>query len=146
MILKIGHLTQSAEARSTRLERSVPGMIRSVIFVALVPLYDFIDVMTLSVIACESRQGKPSKLPTMRSDIICMCNNINYLNFVEFSDLIRIVYDGDALKTSDILPATTGDVQMGYEVVTDADSETDEELVTAQTKGDERSLGRAQHL
>uniref|UniRef100_M1DGN7 Polyprotein protein n=1 Tax=Solanum tuberosum TaxID=4113 RepID=M1DGN7_SOLTU len=58
MILKMGHLVQSANLRVTRLERDVPLMIEDVIIAALTPLKTSIDTLTTRVESFEESDAE----------------------------------------------------------------------------------------
>uniref|UniRef100_M1DIK5 Polyprotein protein n=1 Tax=Solanum tuberosum TaxID=4113 RepID=M1DIK5_SOLTU len=101
MILKMGHLAQSADVRATRLEREVPCMIEAVILDALTPLRASIDDLTARVTACESRQRESS----------------------ETADNV------DAPETSGIPLNTSRDIHQEETAVDESDAETDEEQI-----------------
>ncbi|KAG5584896.1 hypothetical protein H5410_045330 [Solanum commersonii] len=111
MILKIRQLAYSADVRTTRLERSIPGMIDSPILAALTPLKDSVDDLATRVTACESRQGETSES-------------------TDFTLLMLGIDDEDAPETSGIPPATIGDVQKGGTTYKESDAEIDEELIS----------------
>lgn len=126
----MGHFAQLAEARVTRVERLVPRMIESFKASTLAPFHASVDALTLRVKAFESRQRRPSRYQLWKPNIAGLHQDINYLKSVDFNDIIRMAYDGDAPRTSKIPPATTRmykwemqSPHMGY-------AETEEKLVT----------------
>uniref|UniRef100_M1DNC0 Polyprotein protein n=1 Tax=Solanum tuberosum TaxID=4113 RepID=M1DNC0_SOLTU len=119
MILKMGHLAQSGDVRSTRLERNVPLMIEAAILASLTPLQTFIDTLTMRVDACERRHEATFDVPTLKD---------------EAAD------DVDAPKTSGIPLDTIGDAHQDEPVVEKSDVKTDEEQIGVQEENIFRDL------
>lgn len=101
------------------------GDIESAIVVVLALLHASIDYMTLRIIACNIRQGRPSKLPAINGEIDNQCQDAEYLNSVNMNDSMRMDNDGDTLETSKFLqlPLRMYKWELQY-------AETDKELVT----------------
>lgn len=66
MILKMGHLAQSANVRDTLLKREVPFIIEVAIIVALTPACEFLFDLTAKVTTCESRKERPLRFQLLK--------------------------------------------------------------------------------
>lgn len=76
----MGHLAQSVDMHATQLERSILGMIKSVILAAQTSLWTFIDEFTTRVSAFESKQGKSYEVTALKDKATDLRKDIDYLS------------------------------------------------------------------
>ncbi|KAG5631666.1 hypothetical protein H5410_003383 [Solanum commersonii] len=113
MILEMGHMAYSNDVRVTRLERFSTWMIESAIIAALTPLQTSIDILTMRVEACESRQEETSEVTTLKYES------------TDFTSLLEANGDVDTPETSDIPPATTKDIYRDGTITEESEIKTD---------------------
>ena len=95
----MGRLAQPTDARATRLERYVLGMINIIIYDVVTPLHDYIDTLTMRVTSCDTRQVASSKVMTLKVEVPYLRKDVGYLKSVDISILIGRVEDLGALET-----------------------------------------------
>lgn len=88
-------------------------MKKSAISVALTPIHNFINALTLRITICESRHERQSEIPTLKANIAGLRQDVSYQRFINFNDLMRMDEDRGSATTSEIPLDTTGDVKMG---------------------------------
>ncbi|XP_049406203.1 uncharacterized protein LOC125869818 [Solanum stenotomum] len=96
---------------------------------ALTPLQTSIDTLTTRVESCESRQRETSEVTALKSEVVDLRKDIDYLKSTNFISLLKVVDDVDAPETSEIPPATTTDVHRNDTAVDESEAETSEELI-----------------
>lgn len=65
----------------------------------------------------------------LKVDVADLQKNGNYLKIIDFNDLMKVIDNGYAPSTSEIPPATTGDVQIGDTTDIASNTETDKVLI-----------------
>lgn len=75
-------------------------------------LYTFFDTLTVRVIPCENRQGKFSKITTLKAIYEDLRKDVDYLKSTDLNLFIGRAYNLDTLETSGIPMVTTVEVQM----------------------------------
>ncbi|XP_049391521.1 uncharacterized protein LOC125855914 [Solanum stenotomum] len=132
MIMKIGHLADSADVRATRLERDVQFMIEAGILASLTPLQTSIDTFTMRVEACDSGKGETSKVTAFETKVADLRKDVDYLKSTDFTSLLEAADDLVSPETSEIPLTTTGDVQRDEAAVDESDAKTDEDKIERQ--------------
>ncbi|KAK4731574.1 hypothetical protein R3W88_024562 [Solanum pinnatisectum] len=136
----MGHLAHSADVRVTRPERSIPWIIESAILAVVIPFQTFIDTLTMRFEACERRQGATSKVTALKAEVADLRKDVDYLKSTNFTSLLEAADDLDVPKTSEIPPATTGDVHRDEAAFDESDVETDEEQIEIREESIYRDL------
>ncbi|XP_049375514.1 uncharacterized protein LOC125840587 [Solanum verrucosum] len=89
----------------------------------------FIDTLTTRVEACESRQGDTSKVTPLKAEVVDLRKDADYLKSTYFTSLLEVADYLNAPETSEIPPATTGDVPRADAAEYESEEETNEELI-----------------
>lgn len=109
-ILKMGHLSRSADVQAAQLKDKVPWMIEREMLTALTTFRAIIDTLTMRFKTCESQYGDISQFLTLKTDIANFKKDEDYLNSIDVTSFLKATDNMDAPSTLEIPPSTIGDV------------------------------------
>jgi len=118
--------------RASWLEAAAPGMIERAIVVALTPLRDSIDALTVRVEVYERGHGFTEKVTALKTDISELRKDVGHLKSIDFTSIFGTVEIPDGPSTyiltcSEVRPTTTGDEVRGDDTIAKSEAENDEE-------------------